>query len=181
MFNGWLTERNNRQLLAQLSPRLKRLAFAWCGDASLADDLTQEALAKALANVHTLKQEKALEGWAFSILANCFRDHCRRNRQTDEFMECPDPSHTSAAEQIDQQQTVHDVRQAISRLSPNQREVLMLVDLEACSYSEVAEILGIPVGTVMSRLSRARQNLRQLLEPASCRYPGVRPFIERVK
>jgi RNA polymerase sigma-70 factor (ECF subfamily) len=181
MFNGWLTERNNRQRLARLSPRLKRLALAWCGDDSLADDLTQEALSKALQNLHSLKHDKALDGWAFSILANCFRDHCRRSRQTDEFIDCQDPTHTPAPEQIDQQQTVQQVRQAVARLSPPQREVLMLVDLEACSYAEVAEILGIPVGTVMSRLNRARLKLKQILAHSQKHPQGVRPFMERVK
>ncbi|MCW8944364.1 MAG: RNA polymerase sigma factor [Sedimenticola sp.] len=181
MLNGWLTDRNNRQRLAQLSPRLTRLALAWCGDKNLADDLTQEALAKALANLHALKRDKALEGWAFSILANCFRDHCRRNKPSDELKEYPDLSLTSPVEHIAQQQTVNHVREAIARLSPDQREVLMLVDLEACSYAEVADILGIPVGTVMSRLSRARQALKQRLQPAINRQAGNRPFMERVK
>jgi RNA polymerase sigma-70 factor (ECF subfamily) len=181
MFNGWLTERSNRQRLATLSPRLRRLAFAWCGDEHLADDLTQETLSKALSSLHTLKRDTALEGWAFSILANCFRDHCRRNRAMDPFEEHADDSQLSSDDQITQQQTVLRVQQAVAKLSPPQREVLMLIDLESCSYAEVANILGIPVGTVMSRLSRARQTLKQFLQPVKRTQTTNRPFMERIK
>ncbi|WP_029134722.1 RNA polymerase sigma factor [Sedimenticola selenatireducens] len=181
MFTTWRTASKNRQRLAALSPRLRRLALAWCGEQSLAEDLSQEALARALSRLDTLKDDKALERWVFSILANCFRDHCRRHKPADQFEECIDQSLSSADEQLAQQQTTNQVRQAIGRLTPDQREVLMLVDLEACSYTEVADILDIPVGTVMSRLSRARQNLKQLITPAHGNKPGNRPFLERVK
>jgi len=181
MFSAWRTANKNRQHLVALSPRLRRLALAWCGERSLADDLAQEALARALSRLETLKDDKALEPWTFSILANCFRDHCRRHKPADQFQECIDPSLASADEQLSQQQTTDRVRLAIGRLTPEQREVLMLIDLEACRYTEVADILGIPVGTVMSRLSRARQKLKQLLAPAPRKNAGKRPFMECVK
>jgi RNA polymerase sigma-70 factor (ECF subfamily) len=181
MFTAWRNESKNRQRLAALSPRFQRLALAWCGEESLADDLAQEALTRALARLASLKDEQALEGWAFAILANCFRDHCRRQRPADRFDECIDPALRPADEQLAQQQTALRVRQAVGRLSPVQREVLMLVDLEACSYAEVAEILGIPVGTVMSRLSRARQQLKQLMASETRAKTDGRPFMERIK
>lgn len=181
MFTAWRIEHKNRQRLVDLSPRLRRLALAWCGEQSLADDLTQETLTRALSQLASLKDGAALEGWAFAILANCFRDHCRRQRPADRFDECIDPSLQPAEEQLLQQQTVDRVRQAVARLSPAQREVLMLVDLEACSYAEVAEILTIPVGTVMSRLSRARQQLKHLMATDRRTAPGARPLMERVK
>ncbi|WP_428622951.1 RNA polymerase sigma factor [Sedimenticola sp.] len=181
MFTTWRSESKNRQRLAALGPRLRRLALAWCGEESLAEDLSQEALTRALSRLTSLKDDQALEGWAFAILANCFRDHCRRQRPSDPFDECIDPSQHSADEHLSQQQTATRLRQVIAQLSPHQREVLMLVDLEACSYAEVADILDIPVGTVMSRLNRARQQLRRLITSDKRTPSGSRSFMERVK
>ena len=163
MFTAWRDQHRNRQRLAALRPRLKRLALVWCGEHSLADDLVQESLTRALSNLPSLKREQALEGWAFTILANCFRDHCRRNRSADPFEECIDHTQPTAEERLSTEQITERVRLAVKRLPPAQRQVLTLVDLESCSYAEVARILAIPVGTVMSRLSRARQRLKQLL------------------
>lgn len=181
MFTAWLSKNKNRQRLAALGPRLRRLALAWCGEESLADDLAQETLTRALSRIDSLRDGRALESWAFAILANCFRDHCRRQPSVDPFDECADPALAPAEEQLSQQQTTDRVRQAIGRLSASQREVLLLVDLESFSYAETAQILGIPVGTVMSRLSRARQNLKQRLLTDRQSGPNSRPFMERVK
>ncbi|MCW8907547.1 MAG: RNA polymerase sigma factor [Sedimenticola sp.] len=181
MFDTWRQQHRQREQLALLRPRLQRMALAWCGDPSLADDLTQEALARALGSLERLRREQALEGWAFSILANCFRDHCRRSRPTEPYEERIDTTQAGAERDLARQQTSQQVRNAITRLSPAQREVLMLVDLESCSYAEVAAILDIPVGTVMSRLSRARQNLKGVLAEAALRPTGARPPLERVK
>lgn len=181
MFNTWRRQHRQREQLALLRPRLQRLALAWCGEPSLADDLAQETLARALASLQRLRQDQALEGWAFSILANCFRDHCRRNRPTEPYEERIDTRQPGAERELARQQTGQQVRSAISRLSPSQREVLMLVDLESCSYAEVAAILDIPVGTVMSRLSRARQNLKQQLTRGALHPASARPPLERVK
>ena len=71
---------DRKQRLAELRPRLQRVALGWAGDSHLADDLVQEALVKALKNLNKLKNPDALDAWAFSILSNCFRDHCRRQR-----------------------------------------------------------------------------------------------------
>lgn len=177
MFSTWRREQRQRERLALLRPRLQRMALAWCGERSLADDLAQEALARALGSLERLRREQALEGWAFSILANCFRDHCRRGRPTVAYEERIDTTQAGAERELAQQQTRQQVRAAIARLSPTQREVLMLVDLESYSYAEVATVLGIPVGTVMSRLSRARQKLKQLLAAPAKEHP----LLERVK
>lgn len=181
MFSTWRQQQRQREQLALLRPRLQRMALAWCGERSLADDLTQEALTRALGNLDHLQQERALEGWAFSILANCFRDHCRRSRPTEPYEDHVDTRQTGAEHKLAQQQTKQQVRSAITRLPPNQREVLMLVDLESYSYAETATILDIPVGTVMSRLSRARQNLRHQLTADIARPENGRPPLERVK
>jgi RNA polymerase sigma-70 factor (ECF subfamily) len=152
-----------RRRLEELRPRLYRLAYSWCHDATLADDLAQEALIKALARSEQLRDAQALESWLFSILNNCWRDHLRARRDfvdvddldTAIVDESPSPEQRYAS-----RQTVQRVRQAIAALPLGQRQVITLVDLEECSYAAVAAILDVPVGTVMSRLARARQALK---------------------
>ncbi len=157
---------SSRRRLEDLRPRLYRLAHSWCHDPALADDLAQETLAKALARVEQLRDGQALEGWLFSILNNCWRDHLRRRRDfadpeaLDELVvsDAEGPEQLYASRQISQR-----VRGAIAGLPMGQRQTITLVDLEELGYAEVAGILGVPVGTVMSRLSRARQALRERL------------------
>jgi RNA polymerase sigma-70 factor, ECF subfamily len=155
-----------RRRLEALRPRLHRLAQAWCHDAALADDLVQDTLARALSRGEQLRDAQAMEGWLFSILNNVWRDHLRARREhldvdeLDEVIWCdaPGPEQRYAT-----RQTGRRVRDAIARLPLGQRQVVTLVDLEECAYAEVARILDVPVGTVMSRLARARQALKQLL------------------
>ncbi len=153
-----------RRRLEALRPRLHRLAFSWCHDAVLADDLVQDTLAKALVRSDQLRDEQALESWLFSILNNCWRDHLRARRafldvaELDETIisDAPGPEQNYAS-----RQTTWRVRHAIASLPLGQRQVITLVDIEESTYVEVARILDVPVGTVMSRLSRARQALKQ--------------------
>ena len=168
--------------LEAMRPRLYRLAYAWCHDAYQADDLAQEAMTKALARNAQLRDVAALEGWLFSILNNCWRDHLRGRREfadVDELDEViltnePGPERLYAS-----RQTTTRVRNAIAMLPMAQRQVITLVDIEECSYAEVAHILQVPVGTVMSRLSRARQALKtHLLAEESA---SERPALRRVK
>ena len=156
-------QHQDKQQLQALRPRLYRLAYAWTNNAALADDLTQETLAKALKNIAQLKNRDALSGWVFGILKNCWRDHFRAQRDMTDIdsQELSDPS--TPETRHEQQDIVHKVRGAVSQLPEGQREVLTLVDLEGCSYAEVATILDIPIGTVMSRLCRARKSLASKL------------------
>lgn len=170
-----------RRRLTAMRPRLYRLAFAWCHDGHLADDLAQEALAKALTRSGQLREGEALEAWLFSILNNCWRDHLRARREfadIDELDELilsaePGPDRLYAS-----RQTTLRVRDAIAALPMAQRQVITLVDIEECTYAGVAKVLGVPVGTVMSRLSRARQALKErlLTDEAKCQ-----PMLRRVK
>lgn len=144
--------------------RLYRLALSWCGDRMLADDLAQEALTRALRKHHQLRDVERLDAWLFAILHNCWREHLRRLKpqvSLDDVLfvcdRCPEYEQT-------QDQIVAQVRQAVAALPMGQREVVTLVDLEGLSYAEVAEVLNIPIGTVMSRLSRARRALKDALE-----------------
>jgi len=167
----WLQSREQRELAEQIQAsrvRLHRLAFAWCHDASLADDLAQEALTRGLSRLDQLRDSARLMSWLFAILNRCWIDHLRGRRDDldDETLaELPSdlPGPDGHAER---QQTVNRVRAAVAALPLGQRQVVTLVDLEDFSYAEVAEILAIPIGTVMSRLCRARVSLRQLLVEA---------------
>lgn len=158
--------RGARQARADLErqrARLYRIAYAWTHNAALADDLVQETLAKALAKAAQLRDPNASAAWLYSILANCHRDHFRRARATEEIEDETLTHDETPERESGRREVVREVRRAVARLSENQRQVVALVDLEGLSYVEVAQALDIPIGTVMSRLCRARANLKGLL------------------
>jgi len=166
----WNLFNQPRHLQAQLKTRwlrLYRVAFAWCHDPDLSSDLVQEAMQKAIRKRHQLQSEQALDAWLFRILTNCWRDHCRTNRRERDTVALEDAEHEvesrQSGDESERALVVTQVRNAVAKLSMDQREVLTLVDLEGMSYSEVAEVLEIPIGTVMSRLCRARRQLREYL------------------
>lgn len=169
-----------RQLKARRA-RLHRMANAWCGDAMLADDLTQECLASALAKNHQLKDHGKLDAWLFRILHNCWMMHLRKRRPSLDIDEIDIHDGDTPETRLHSQEIAARVRAAIQRLPPGQRQVTTLVDLEECRYAEVAEILEIPMGTVMSRLSRARAALRRDLSGLKQAPTGKRSHLRRVK
>lgn len=150
--------------IAASRERLYRVALAWCGDGMLADDLVQETLSLALQKVHQLRDKERLNAWLYSILNNRWKQYLRSRRphedlDDDRACDLPGPELL-----IDRLEIVSRVRKAVAALPVEQRKVLALVDLEDFSYNDVAEILEIPVGTVMSRLHRARKGLVKLLD-----------------
>lgn len=154
-----------RQQIQTLRPRIFRLAWSWCHNEDLADDLTQAALEKALCSLDSLRDHQRVDAWLSAILANLYRDHLRSQKQVESVE--PDELHapgTAPEYWLEEHQIVLQVRQAVARLNPDQRLVLTLVDLMELSYSEVANVLDIPAGTVMSRLSRARANLKRFID-----------------
>lgn len=176
---NWLQSREQRERVKQIQAsrvRLYRLAFAWCHDAVLADDLAQETLTRGLSRLEQLRESERLMSWLFAILNRCWIDHLRAQRADfdDEILaELPStlPGPDAHAER---QETVSRVRAAVATLPLGQRQVVALVDLEELSYAETAEILAIPIGTVMSRLCRARASLRGLLLQAEAAQPRLR-------
>ena len=169
-----------------MRPRLYRLAYAWCHDASLADDLAQDALTKALVRVDQLRDEASLESWLFSILNNAWRDHLRARREFVDFDDVDEMvlAHDDGPEKLyTKRQATMRVRSAIGDLPMAQRQVITLVDIEECSYAQVAQVLGVPVGTVMSRLSRARLAIKKELsrEYMQDERAEERPHLRRVK
>jgi RNA polymerase sigma-70 factor (ECF subfamily) len=173
-----------QEQLEAIRPKLYRVAYSWCHNAALADDLVQETLVKALKNSAQLRDPALFNGWAFSILANCWRDHFRHYREMDDIDEIEDFQCVHEATPEDahsQSQLVMRVRNAVAQLSLGQRQVLTLVDLEELSYIEVAAILDIPIGTVMSRLCRARASLKTLLNELAPVQSGQVTQIRRIK
>lgn len=157
--------RELREAVTQKRARLYRVAYAWCHNAALAEDLVQETLAKAVQKAGQLRDANAQDAWLFSILANCYRDHFRRHRDMADVDDIELSHDVSPESEVMRDEIVAKVRAAVAKLPEGQRQVLTLVDLEGFSYVEVAQILDIPSGTVMSRLCRGRAALKTILLP----------------
>jgi RNA polymerase sigma-70 factor (ECF subfamily) len=156
--------------IVQHIPRLRRYARALAGDRYAADDLVQDTLERAWNKFHLWRPGSDLRAWLFAIMHNVFVNQMRSRRaEVEQVMEEP-PSPQVRPTQADAIE-VADLERALSRLTPEHREVLLLVALEQMKYEEVARTLEIPVGTVMSRLSRARERLRQHIDGASAVVP----------
>ena len=144
-----------------LIPRLRRYARALAGEKSAADDLVQDTLERAWAKLHLYRRGTDLRAWMFTVMHNVYVNQLRAARPgvplEDDMPELMRPARESEPLEL------RDLDRAIRRLPPEQREVLLLVVLEDMSYEEAARTLGIPIGTVMSRLARAREKLRAML------------------
>jgi RNA polymerase sigma factor (sigma-70 family) len=152
---------NDAESMVELIPRLRRYARALAGDRAAADDLVQDTLERAWAKLHLYRRGTDLRAWLFTVMHNVYVNQLRAARpvaQLDEEM----PELSQPARQSDGLE-LRDLDLAIRRLPPEQREVLLLVVLEDMSYEAAAGTLGIPIGTVMSRLARAREKLRSML------------------
>ncbi len=155
-------------------PRLRRYARALVGERAAADDLVQDTLERALNKLHLWKRGTDLRAWLFTVMHNVHVNQVRSRREyatlDGDALELPvRPTQDVGLE-------TRDLERMLARLPVEQREVLLLVVLEDMSYDEAAAALGIPIGTVMSRLSRAREKLRALMEglPASGRLQVVK-------
>ena len=152
---------NEAERLVELIPRLRRYARALVGDRSSADDLVQDTLERAWAKLHLYRRGTDLRAWLFTVMHNVHVNKVRAARPTDS-LDDEMPELALRAPQGDAL-VVRDLDRAIALLPGEQRAVLLLVALEDMSYEETARTLGIPMGTVMSRLSRAREKLRVLM------------------
>lgn len=144
--------------LAQQIPRLRRYARALTHDASWADDLVQDTLERALRRRWLFRLNTNLTAWLLTMLYRLYLNEAPRRRIVAVPLdEVPEPAtHGDPGMRLDMQR-------ALARLSPEHRAVIVLVGLEQLSYKEVAEVLDVPIGTVMSRLARAREQLRQMM------------------
>lgn len=150
--------------LVELLPRLRRFARSLARDATDADDLVQLSLERALKARTQWQPGTRLDAWMMKILRNCWIDEIRsRTRRAANSLD--DQVTNLTVDTIScASDTVLDVGRAMNELPPQQREVIALVLVEGLAYREAAEILDIPIGTVMSRLARGRKELAQKLE-----------------
>lgn len=144
-------------------PRLRRYAQALAGDAARADDLVQDTLERALNKWLLWRRGSDLRAWLFAIMHNLFVNQVRTPPLVEFRADDAMPEAQTRATQADGL-ALRDLERALAELSPDQREVLLLVGLEEMSYAEASQVLGVPLGTVMSRLSRARVRLGALLD-----------------
>ena len=153
------------RLLEVEIPRLRRYARALTRDVSRADDLVQSCLTRAVAKQHLWQPGTDLRAWLFTILHNQHVNDVRRSVREgiNVAVEEMAPVLTVQSNAVAVLQ-LRDLEAAIARLPQEQRQVILLVGLEGMRYEEVAEILGVPVGTVRSRLSRGRDQLRRLMD-----------------
>jgi RNA polymerase sigma-70 factor, ECF subfamily len=143
-------------------PNLRRFALSLCRSPDLADDLVQLACERAIANAYSFAPDTRFDAWMFRILRNLWIDQLRRDRtagRKDDISLHEERLAGDAGMAPEHRLMLKDVWDAIARLADDQREVLLLVCVEEFSYREAADILGIPIGTVMSRLARARANI----------------------
>jgi len=143
-------------------PRLRRYARLLTGNRERADDLVQDTLERAWSRAALWRGVVDMRAWLFSIMHNLHVDRLRKGRLATVPLDAETPEETVAPAQ-DERLAVRDLQAALDRLPAEQREVLLLVALEDMSYADIAHTLGLPIGTVMSRLSRGRERLRGLL------------------
>lgn len=154
---------NHQHLIEQHIPRLRRYARALTGDRGAADDLVQDTLERAWIKFHLWRRGSDLRAWLFAIMHNMHVNQIRsRAARPTEALDDDTPLYPVPAPQLGVLE-IRDLDRALQHLAPEQREVLLSVGLEQLTYEETARVLGIPVGTVMSRLSRGRERLRALL------------------
>src|SRR3989440_5072873 len=152
---------NEAERMVELIPRLRRYARALVSDRLPAALLVQDTLERAWAKLHLYRRGTDLRAWLFTVMHNVHVNKVRAARATDMLQdEMPELAQRGAQSDA---LVVRDLDRAIARLPAEQRAVLLLVTLEDMSYDEVARTLAIPMGTVMSRLSRAREKLRLLM------------------
>jgi RNA polymerase sigma factor (sigma-70 family) len=150
------------QLIACI-PRLRRYARALLGNRTEADDLVQDTMERGWSRLSSWRPGSDMRAWLFSIMHNLHVDRIRKPTLPTEIMDDSTPIPPMSSAQTDTL-VIRDMESALRQLPVEQREILLLIALEEMTYEEVATSLQIPLGTVMSRLSRAREKLRALME-----------------
>jgi RNA polymerase sigma-70 factor, ECF subfamily len=145
--------------LIALLPNLRRFALSLCRRADIADDLVQITAERAFAARERYDRSTRLDAWLFRILRNAWIDHARRTvtRGTQvDIADAPDAASVDGVRDMEARLMLQKTQAAMADLPDDQREVMMLVCVDELSYREAAEVIGVPIGTVMSRLARAR-------------------------
>ena len=145
--------------------KLYQAAYSWCHDRALAEDLAQECLLKALSSKSKLQHLKYLDTWLFRILINTWHDYLKKKKDLENLDDYAFTSISDIENDYLTGELISRVRKEISKLPIALREVITLSDFSGFSYQEVGDIMAIPIGTVMSRLYKARRTLeKKLLE-----------------
>lgn len=172
---NWQTE------LTDLIPQLRRYALSLTRSADAADDLLQSTLERALAKRHLFKPGTNLTGWIFRICRNLWIDQVRKRKfeagpMDPEIIESTIESNLAMDGELHmaERALLNSISQAMGALSEDQRSVLLLVGVEGHSYEETSALLDVPIGTIMSRLARARRKLADILYPESSDAVGER-------
>lgn len=164
-------------------PALRRYAHALLRSRQDADDLVQDTLLRALDNLHRLRGDGGVRPWLFTIMHNLFVSQLRKTKARPAHEAITPATEAGLFATDSQEDGLHhrDVMRALDTLPIEQRSVILLVAVEDLSYSDVARVLGIPIGTVMSRLSRGRERLRAIAFTGAAA-PDDRPrLLRRVK
>jgi RNA polymerase sigma-70 factor, ECF subfamily len=157
------TEFDMREALLGAIPSLRAFGISLSGDVDRADDLVQDTLVRALANVHRFEPSTNLNAWLFTILRNLFHSEYRKRRRE---VEDPDGGYAATLRTAPDQHAhldFEDLRAALAKLSHDQREALLLIGAQGFSYDDAAGICGCAVGTIKSRVNRARKRLAELM------------------
>jgi RNA polymerase sigma-70 factor, ECF subfamily len=161
-----------RNAILSTVPSLRAFAVSLCGNLDRADDLVQETLTRALANIDSFRPGTNMAAWLFTILRNQFRSEYRKRRRE---VEDADGTHAASLQAPPEQIArveFEELRQALAKLPDDQREALILVGASGFSYEEAANICGCAVGTIKSRVNRARTHLAQLMSIAEEEIPA---------
>src|SRR6202163_1768887 len=152
-----------REAMLGLVPSLRAFAISLCGNVDRADDLVQETLLRAMANINSFQPGTNMSAWLFTILRNLFRSEYRKRRRE---VEDTDGSYAESLKSHPEQHSrveFEEFRVALAKLPSDQREALILVGASGFSYEEAAAICECAVGTIKSRVNRARNRLAQLI------------------
>jgi RNA polymerase sigma-70 factor, ECF subfamily len=170
---------NSTELLEALIPGLRRFARALLrGNPEHADDLVQDSLERALSNWHRRRPEADLRSWMYTIVYNRFLTEWRRKRRyaaVRSLSECPDEDLPPVDGGQGSALIHRDLMRGFAELPEEQRAVLLLVGVDDFSYKDTARVLGVPIGTVMSRLSRGRERLREYMKGDQTK-PDISPL-----
>lgn len=164
-----------QELIVEHIPRLRRYARALLHNPATADDLVQDTLERAWAKRALWRQGSDLRAWLFTIMHNVFVNQFHRRVAMPVAIGFDEIAPVAASASAEENVVLRDLSSALTQLNPDLREVVFLVGVEQMSYQEVANLIGTPIGTVMSRLSRGRERLRLLLEGETL------PTLRRIK
>jgi RNA polymerase sigma factor (sigma-70 family) len=169
------------RLVEPLIPALRRYAGGLTRNPAEADDLVQDCLERAVARWGQRREGGDVKTWLFTILHNLFVSRVRQRARRGAHMPIEDAGEPALTQAPAQEHSLRhrELVKAVEALPPDQKSVLLLVTVEDMSYAEVAKVLGVPIGTVMSRLSRARERLRRDLEGEGAGRGGL--ALRRVK